>query len=108
MEQRSYIGNCVNDEVVDAIFGSVSEFANQVEENGDNFTYGNITVEYDEITDIHSFWHVESLYQEDKIMKDELIATIGLLNKSIATGKGFASQSEELGKGWRADSCSGY
>ncbi len=49
-------GTCVVEELVEHIFGSVSEFARQVEENGDNFTYNEYTITYDEKEDIHTFW----------------------------------------------------
>jgi hypothetical protein len=51
------IGNCTQDDVVEDIFGSVSEFARQVEENGDEFLYNNsVTVKYDEVNDVHYFF----------------------------------------------------
>ena len=49
------VGNCTSQELVEGIFGSVSEFARQVEINGDNFIYNNIKVLYDSIEDIHCF-----------------------------------------------------
>jgi hypothetical protein len=53
------IGNCTEEDVVDNIFGSVSEFARQVEENGDEFLYQNdIVVKYDEDNDIHYFYQL--------------------------------------------------
>jgi hypothetical protein len=53
------IGNCTEEDVVDDIFGSVSEFARQVEENGDEFLYQNdIVVKYDEDNDIHYFYQL--------------------------------------------------
>lgn len=53
-------GTCVSEETVEHIFGSVSEFARQVELNGDNFIYkgfsfGDIQVIYDPLVDIHHF-----------------------------------------------------
>jgi hypothetical protein len=51
------IGNCTQDDVVEDIFGSVSEFARQVEENGDEFLYNNsVIVKYDEVNDVHYFF----------------------------------------------------
>jgi len=51
------IGNCTQDDVVEDIFGSVSEFARQVEENGDEFLYKNsVIVKYDEVNDVHYFF----------------------------------------------------
>ncbi len=53
------IGNCTEEDVVDNIFGSVSEFARQVEENGDEFLYQNdIVVKYDEDNDVHYFYQL--------------------------------------------------
>jgi hypothetical protein len=53
------IGNCTEEDVIDNIFGSVSEFARQVEENGDEFLYqDNIIVKYDEDNDIHYFYQL--------------------------------------------------
>lgn len=54
--KRNYLGNCVDEILVEDIFGSISEFARQVEEEGDNFDYKNISVVYDEEEDIHHFW----------------------------------------------------
>lgn len=56
MNNLVLIGNCIDEQLIDEIFGSVSEFARQIEENGDNFTYGNTTITYDEEKDIHSFY----------------------------------------------------
>lgn len=50
------IGTCVDDELIEEIFGSVSEFALQVENNGNEFQYGKFKVTYNEETDIHTFW----------------------------------------------------
>jgi len=51
------IGNCTQEDVVDDIFGSVSEFACQVELNGDSFLYNNeVVVKYDEDNDVHYFF----------------------------------------------------
>ena len=51
-----YLGNCTEDDVVDDIFGSVSEFARMVEKHGDDFTLGNLVVKYDDDEDIHHFY----------------------------------------------------
>ena len=45
--------------MVDHIFGSASEFARQVELNGNNFTYEGVRVEYDEDEDIHYFFYAD-------------------------------------------------
>jgi len=47
------------EDVVEDIFGSVSEFARLVEENGDEFLYKNsIVVKYDEDNDVHYFFEL--------------------------------------------------
>lgn len=56
--KRHYVGDCRDEQVVEDIFGSVSSFACAVEEYGDSFTYGNFVVEYDENSDIHTFYVV--------------------------------------------------
>jgi hypothetical protein len=53
----SYIGNCTEDDVVDDIFGNVSEFARMVELHGDEFTIDDLVVKYDDDKDIHYFYH---------------------------------------------------
>ena len=59
MNLNRMIGNCTEEDVVDDIFGSVSEFARQVEENGDEFLYQNdVVVKYDEDNDIHYFYQL--------------------------------------------------
>lgn len=50
------IGNCTMDDVIEELFGDVNHFACLVEDLGDEFTVGNITVKYDEDKDIHSFY----------------------------------------------------
>ena len=53
----SYIGNCTEDDVVDDIFGNVSEFARMVELYGDEFAVGDLVVKYNDDQDIHYFYH---------------------------------------------------
>jgi len=50
------LGNCTQDDVIEELFGDVSNFARLVEECGDNFTKGQIVVQYDDETDIHTFY----------------------------------------------------
>ncbi len=50
------IGDCRDESLIDEIFGSVSEFACQVEENGDEFDYRGVKVKYDDDADIHTFY----------------------------------------------------
>lgn len=59
-EGLTYIGNCTQDETVDNIFGDVSEFARQVEMNGDEFEIDNLVVKYDPEEDIHHFYMKEN------------------------------------------------
>ena len=59
MELNTYLGNCINQTLIELIFGSVSEFARLIEEKGDNFTVDNIRVIYDENKDIHSLYEIE-------------------------------------------------
>jgi hypothetical protein len=55
-EEMELIGTCIDEDLVNTIFGSMSEFGRQVEMNGDNFKYHDIFVLYDEDKDIHSFY----------------------------------------------------
>lgn len=56
MKNMDRLGNCINENLIEAIFGSISEFARQVEENGNEFKYGSVQVTYDDDKDIHTFW----------------------------------------------------
>lgn len=56
MNERIPFGDCRNENLVIAIFGSVSEFARLCEAEGDNFQYGNVDIVYDEDRDIHYFY----------------------------------------------------
>jgi len=58
----NFVGNCINsfDENGDCIlsqlpFSNVTEFAQLVEEN-DNVEIGDFVIQYDEETDVHSFF----------------------------------------------------
>lgn len=55
-----FLGDCRNEDLIRKIFGSVTEFSHEVEENGNEFTYHDgqnfIVIEYDEKKDIHSFY----------------------------------------------------
>lgn len=51
------LGDCRSESLIEEIFGSVSEFARQIEEYGDEFMFGCIRVTYDEVKDIHTFWN---------------------------------------------------
>lgn len=55
------LGDCRNESLIEEIFGSVSEFARQIEENGDTFQFGNVMVTYNPNTDIHTFWEITSI-----------------------------------------------
>lgn len=50
------LGDCRNESLVESIFGSVSEFAQQVEQKGDNFTLNNYLIKYNEKKDLHTFF----------------------------------------------------
>lgn len=56
MNRLQLIGDCRNEELVEEIFGSVSEFARQVEENPPNFQYGSVKVKYIAELDMHLFF----------------------------------------------------
>lgn len=59
IDKEGWIGDCRDEILVEEIFGSVSEFARLVEEMGDEFVHnGNVRVEYDEISDIHTFYRI--------------------------------------------------
>jgi len=51
------LGDCRMEWLVEELFGSVSEFARLVEENGDEFTINDIVVKYNGKKDIHTFYH---------------------------------------------------
>ena len=53
----NYIGNCTDDDVIEHIFGDTTNFAQAVEEHGDEFTINDLVVKYDPKTDIHSFYY---------------------------------------------------
>ena len=50
------LGDCRNENLVEDLFGSVTNFARAVENNGDNFTDGWLVVKYNPTTDIHTFY----------------------------------------------------
>lgn len=56
VNHSQFIGDCRNEELVEEIFGSVSEFARQVEEKGNEFDFGPYVVKYQENKDIHNFY----------------------------------------------------
>ena len=49
------IGTCVDEELIDELFGSVTHFAQLIEEKGDEFEHDGIKITYNEETDIHTF-----------------------------------------------------
>jgi hypothetical protein len=72
----SYQGNCTEDDVIEHIFGDVNNFANMVEEHGDEFTVGDLVVKYDPKTDVHSFYYkkqgvAEGSFGSDRLQCDE-------------------------------------
>ena len=54
--KKHFIGTCQNEDLINDIFGSVTHFAQAVDEHGDNFKYGLYVIKYDEGKDIHSFY----------------------------------------------------
>lgn len=63
MASPAVIGTCVNsfDEEGDCInsllpFSDVTDFAQHVEEHGDDSVVGTIIITYDPDSDIHTFW----------------------------------------------------
>ena len=50
------IGNCTDEQLIEEIFGSVSEFARLTEELGEEFEYGKFMVKYNDEKDIHTFF----------------------------------------------------
>ena len=56
--KRHFVGDCRDEQLIEDMFGSVTEFARLVEEMGDEFIYGNFVIEYDVNSDIHSFYTV--------------------------------------------------
>jgi len=63
---KGVYGTCQNEDLVKEIFGSVSEFARQIENNGDEFVYRGVRVIYDKATDIHTF--LKEYIQEAKLL----------------------------------------
>ena len=53
--RKELIADCRDEGFIIDTFGSVSEFARLVETQGDEFEYGNLTVEHNAETDVHSF-----------------------------------------------------
>lgn len=62
-QAKGCIGDCRNEKIIRQIFGSVQKFSDEVEENGNEFTYvdgtQDIEVTYNKRTDIHTFWPAE-------------------------------------------------
>lgn len=56
-ENLNYIGNCTDDDVIEHIFGDATNFAQAIEEYGNEFTIGDLVVKYDPETDVHSFYY---------------------------------------------------
>ena len=72
----SYQGNCTEDDVIEHIFGDVNNFANMVEEHGDEFTVGDLVVKYDPETDVHSFYYKKQGVAEELNEEFDLIESI--------------------------------
>ena len=58
------LGTCRNEALINNLFGSVTDFAQIIEEKGDCFSHGNIIATYNPQTDIHTFWKIESLFDQ--------------------------------------------
>lgn len=56
MKNLEKIGDCRDENLVDKLFGSVTDFACAVEENGNDFELGWLAVKYNPKTDIHTFY----------------------------------------------------
>ena len=89
----SYQGNCTEDDVIEHIFGDVNNFANMVEEHGDEFTVGDLVVKYAPETDVHSFYYkkqgvAEGLEQLNRIRKLSGLAEATTLPASTRDLKG--------------------
>jgi hypothetical protein len=56
-----YLGDCRNEELINRLFGSVSEFARLVEEKGNDFHHKDLIVKYDKRKDIHFFFLTDSV-----------------------------------------------
>lgn len=56
-DNLTYIGNCTDDDVIEHIFGDATNFAQAVEEHGDEFTIDDLVVKYDPESDVHSFYY---------------------------------------------------
>lgn len=61
----SYIGNCTDDDVIEHIFGDATNFAQAVEEHGDEFTIDDLVVKYDSESDVHSFYYKKQGFSEE-------------------------------------------
>jgi hypothetical protein len=53
-----YLGNCTDEELVIDIFGSVTNLATLIEQDGNEFIHQGVMVKYNDDTDIHSFYRV--------------------------------------------------
>jgi len=54
---KTLVGDCRDESLIEEIFGSVTVFAQLVEEKGNNFSYGNYRIKYNEKEDIHYFYY---------------------------------------------------
>lgn len=52
------LGDCRNEALINELFGSVTDFAQIVEANGDNCRFDGIQITYDAKTDIHTFYKI--------------------------------------------------
>jgi hypothetical protein len=66
-DNLSYIGNCTDDDVIEHIFGDATNFAQAVEEYGDEFTIDELVVKYDPESDVHSFYYKNQGVAEEQV-----------------------------------------
>lgn len=71
----NYFGNCTDDDVIEHIFGDVNNFAQMIDEHGDEFILEDLVVKYDQDEDIHYFFY--------KIPQKEIVneKTTGVLDE---------------------------
>ena len=82
-ENLSYIGNCTDDDVIEHIFGDATNFAQAVEEYGDEFTIDDLVVKYDPKSDVHSFYYKKQGVAEEQVEESspDAIAKINELTR---------------------------
>ena len=95
-ENLSYIGNCTDDDVIEHIFGDATNFAQAVEEHGDEFTINDLVVKYDPKTDVHSFYYKQQGVAEGQL--DEKWTKKYKDSINCSNPKGFSQKAHCAGK----------